>query len=152
LTHFVIVWRRHGPLVQVMDPGVGRRWLTGRQLLEEVYVHTHGVPAAAWHEWAVSDGFRRPLARRLADLGPGRESEALIEAAAAAPGWRPLAALDAATRLVAALVRAGGLRRGGQAEGALRALVERAAADAPGPAQVIPDAYWSVQPAPAGPD
>ena len=27
LTHFVLVWRRHGPLVQVMDPAVGRRWV-----------------------------------------------------------------------------------------------------------------------------
>ena len=24
-THFVVVWRRHGPWVQVMDPAVGRR-------------------------------------------------------------------------------------------------------------------------------
>src|SRR5262245_6499399 len=26
-THFVVVWRRHGPLVQVMDPATGRRWV-----------------------------------------------------------------------------------------------------------------------------
>src|SRR5947207_5590382 len=26
LTHFVVAWRRHGPLIQLMDPGVGRRW------------------------------------------------------------------------------------------------------------------------------
>src|SRR4051794_21820263 len=60
-THFVLVWRRLGPLVQVMDPGVGRRWVSARQLLEEVYVHGHRVPAAAWHAWALSDDFRRPL-------------------------------------------------------------------------------------------
>src|SRR5579864_7027238 len=28
LTHFVVAWRRHGPLLQVMDPGTGRRWTT----------------------------------------------------------------------------------------------------------------------------
>ena len=28
MTHFVLVWRRHGPLVQAMDPAAGRRWLT----------------------------------------------------------------------------------------------------------------------------
>ena len=28
LTHFVLVWRRLGPLVQIMDPAVGRRWIT----------------------------------------------------------------------------------------------------------------------------
>ena len=32
--HFVVVWRRLGPLVQVMDPGTGRRWITSRQLLD----------------------------------------------------------------------------------------------------------------------
>ena len=26
-THFVVAWRRHGRLVQVMDPAVGRRWM-----------------------------------------------------------------------------------------------------------------------------
>src|SRR5215218_5903587 len=25
-THFLVVWRRHGPLVQLMDPATGRRW------------------------------------------------------------------------------------------------------------------------------
>src|SRR5437867_3584257 len=95
-THFVLVWRRHGPFIQVMDPGVGRRWMTGQELLDDVYVHTQRLPAAAWHEWALSDGFRRPLSRRLRDLGLGRAGEGLIETAAAAPGWQALARLDAA--------------------------------------------------------
>ena len=25
--HFLVAWRRHGPLVQIMDPAKGRRWL-----------------------------------------------------------------------------------------------------------------------------
>src|SRR5262249_51715474 len=72
--HFVLVWRRHGPLVQVMDPGVGRRWVSCRRLLDEVYVHGHRVPAAAWRDWASSEAFRLPLARRLRDLGLGRDA------------------------------------------------------------------------------
>src|SRR5437667_4085916 len=28
--HFVVAWRRHGLLVQVMDPATGRRWPTSR--------------------------------------------------------------------------------------------------------------------------
>ena len=28
MTHFVIVWRRHGDWLQIMDPAVGRRWMT----------------------------------------------------------------------------------------------------------------------------
>jgi hypothetical protein len=30
VTHFVVAWRRHGPVVQVMDPATGRRWSTCR--------------------------------------------------------------------------------------------------------------------------
>ena len=46
LTHFVVVWRRHGPLVQVMDPSVGRRWMTVRELVGQLYLHRMTVPAA----------------------------------------------------------------------------------------------------------
>jgi ATP-binding cassette subfamily B protein len=148
LTHFVLVWRRHGPLVQVMDPAVGRRWMTCRQLLEEIYVHTQRFSADQWREWAVSDEFRGPLARRLRGLGLGRSSAALIEAAVVAPGWRRLARLDAAIRLVESLVHAGGLRPGREAENALNSFL--GGLPGPGPAEVpaIPDACWSIIPAP----
>src|SRR5262249_20732380 len=138
LTHFVLAWRRHGPLVQLMDPAVGRRWLTGARLLEEVYVHAHRIPAAAWRPWAGSEDFRRPLARRLRDLGLGRGAEALIQTAAADPGWQSLARLDAAARLVAGLVQSGGIRRGREAATLLRAFVQPVAGV--GEAQAIPDA------------
>jgi hypothetical protein len=108
LTHFVLAWRQHGPVVQVMDPAVGRRWVSCARLQEEVYLHTQRVPAAAWRDWAGSQEFLRPLAARLGRLGIGRAGAPLIDEAAADPGWQPLARLDAATRLVAALVHAGG--------------------------------------------
>src|SRR5262249_45082536 len=138
-THFVLVWRRHGPLVQVMDPGVGRRWVSCRRLLDEVYVHGHRVPAAAWRDWASSEAFRLPLARRLRDLGLGRDAAALIEQAAQSPGWKAPARLGATTRLVAVLVQGRGLRSGREARAVLRSFLE--------PAQIIPDPYWSVRPA-----
>jgi ATP-binding cassette subfamily B protein len=154
-THFVLAWRRHGPLVQIMDPSIGRRWLTGRRFLEEVYVHTHQVPASVWHEWALSDDFRRPLSRRLRNLGwatLGSAAEDLIDQAAAAPGWRPLARLDAAARLADSLVRAGGLKAGPEVHKLLRALLDEGdteqMGDVPaGKALVIPEAFWSVRPA-----
>jgi ATP-binding cassette subfamily B protein len=146
-THFVLVWRRHGPLVQVMDPAVGRRWLTARQLLEETYVHTARVSAEGWREWAQSDDFRRPLAARLHSLGCGPGGAALLGKAAESHTWRSLALLDAATRFSESLASAGGLRRGGEARRFLRALVERGH-EATGQAPVIPDVAWSVRPAP----
>jgi ATP-binding cassette subfamily B protein len=146
LTHFVLVWQRFGPLVQVMDPAVGRRWVTCERLLEEVYVHTTRIAAKAWHEWALSDGFRKPLARRLRDLGLGRSGEDLIEQAAAAPDWRSLARLDAATRLAESLVRARGLRPGQEVGRLLNMLVETTRTETAGAAFAIPEPYWSVRP------
>jgi ATP-binding cassette subfamily B protein len=143
-THFVLVWRRHGPLVQVMDPGVGRRWMSCRQLLDEVYVHQQPVPAAAWRAWAVSANFQKPLARRLRRLGLGRHTTPLIEQAAAVPGWQALARLDAATRLVEAVAQGGGVRRGGEACALLKAFVTAEE-------RTIPEPYCSVRPAPAQP-
>jgi ATP-binding cassette subfamily B protein len=147
-THFVLLWRRHGPFVQVMDPAVGRRWLSGRRLLDEVHRHTQPVPAEAWHAWARSDGMSRPLARRLGDLGLGRSAPGLIATAAADPGWRALARLDAATRFAAALVRSGGLRRGREVRDLVPALAA-APADGAGKGLTVPEAFWSALPAAA---
>src|SRR5262245_35152588 len=52
LTHFLVVWRTHGRYVQVMDPGMGRRWMSREQLISELYIHTATIPASAWREWA----------------------------------------------------------------------------------------------------
>ena len=134
-THFVLAWRRHGPLVQVMDPAEGRRWLTCQQLLDEVYLHALAYPADAWRDWAASDEFLRPLARRLRSLGFGHDAAALLDTAVADPGWRPLATLDAATRLVESLVRAGGVRRGRDAKGLVRSLLAKAEAGATAPSR-----------------
>ena len=153
LTHFVIIWRRHGRFVQIMDPATGRRWLTSRQLLNELYVHSIPVPAAAWREWAGSEEFLGGLRRRLANLGLSRSGvRRLVKMALADPGWRALAALDAATRMVDALVRAGGLRRGRQTMHVLDAFFEQSRRETPGEGKTVPSAYWSVRPALVGAD
>src|SRR5687767_4789715 len=51
-THFVVAWRRHRSLVQVMDPATGRGWLPLQEFLGQIYIHRQIVPAAAWREWA----------------------------------------------------------------------------------------------------
>jgi Peptidase C39 family len=76
--HFVVAWRRHGRVVQIMDPGTGRRWPTCRRFLDDLYVHTQAVPAAAWRAWAETDTFLGGLRRRWAALGIARaEAERL---------------------------------------------------------------------------
>jgi ATP-binding cassette subfamily B protein len=149
LTHFVVVWGRHGRLFQVMDPAAGRRWVEAQQLLRETYVHEHVLPAADWYAWARSEGFLAPLRRRLADLGLAGRADALIAAATAGEDWRALARLDAALRLLASLVAGEGVRRGAECAALIDALLRP---PAPGAAEMIPAALWSARAAdPADP-
>jgi ATP-binding cassette subfamily B protein len=152
-THFVVAWRRHGHIVQVMDPGTGRRWPTSRRFLDELYVHTQEVPTTAWRAWAETDEFLGGLRRRWATLAIERtKGEQLLAEALADLAWVPLAALDATTRMLTALVGAGGLRRGQQATRALATFVARVSQEDPARPSTVPAAYWMVCPAPPGPD
>jgi ABC-type bacteriocin/lantibiotic exporter with double-glycine peptidase domain len=149
LTHFVVVWRRHGAWVQVMDPASGRRWLTRERFLRELFIHRMRVPAADWHEWARTEDFLVPLNRRLRDLGlSGQRALALAAEAAESPEWHSLAALDAAARLMATLVRGGGIKAGREAGALLEDLWRRAVAAPDTALRFIPEACWSVRPAP----
>src|SRR5262249_48814289 len=151
--HFVVAWRRHGRVVQVMDPGTGRRWPTCRRFLDDLYVHTQAVPAAAWRAWAETDAFLGGLRRRWAALGIARaEGERLLAEALADPAWVPLAALDATTRMLTALVRGGGLRRGQHVTRALAMFFARASQEDPAQTSAVPAAYWIVRPASPAPD
>lgn len=143
-THFIVLWRLHAGLVQVMDPASGRTFQTPERLLRHLYQHTARVPVAQWREWAVSEGFLRPLEDRLARLGAHAVGRAWLGACVDTPEWRPLAALDAATRMVESLVQSGGLRRGRQAVRALELFWRRAE----GQALAVPEVFWSVHPAP----
>jgi ABC-type bacteriocin/lantibiotic exporter with double-glycine peptidase domain len=139
VTHFVVAWQRHGPLVQLMDPGTGRRWISAKRFFDEIYIHTQPVPAADWREFAGSEQFSGPLRRRLAEIGAsGTSSDRMIERAAADSSWHSIAALDAAARMTKSLIRSGGLRRGSSA-----ASVTAEFAAKP---QTIPPDYWSVKP------
>jgi hypothetical protein len=72
--------------------------------------------------------------------------------ALADPGWRGPATLDAVTRLVSALVRAGGLRRGREVERTMDVYLASPKTQTPGQMPCIPDAYWSAQAAPLAAD
>ena len=146
-THFVVAWRKHGPLVQLMDPGTGRRWTAGSRFLDEVYMHTHAVAAEFWREWAGSEGLLEPLEGQLTSLGI-KKSEVLrlIDHALDDPGWTRLAALEATARLMGDLVRSGGLARGREVAGVLETFCQRAAEQAEAAEPAVPAAYWSVRP------
>jgi ATP-binding cassette subfamily B protein len=136
-THFVVLWSQAARFVQVMDPALGRRWLSREALRRELYLHEMTVPASEWREWAASEEGLSLLRRRLEGLGvsPGT-SVRLVSEALEDEGGRRLAALDAAVRFLSA--------RGGSAEAelGLAPLFERARVD---PA-AVPERFWSVRP------
>jgi hypothetical protein len=119
MTHFVALWGAGAGWVQLMDPGSGRAFVREAAFLRRVFVHRKAVPADAFREWAGGDDFLAPLRRRLRDLGVGAEAEPWIAEALASADWRPIARLDAAVRMIAALVQAKGLDRGAEASGVL---------------------------------
>ncbi len=148
LTHFIVAWRRHGPVLQLMDPATGRRWVAGKAFLEEVYVHEIAIPAASWREWAAGHEFVGALERRLSNLGlPRTVADRVVGSAREDPGWRTFAALDAVTRMVGTLVQARAIRPGAEAARVLETFSQRATA-APRGEDVIPKHYWSARPGP----
>ncbi len=153
VTHFVVAWRRHRQVVQVMDPATGRRWPTCQRFLDELYVHTQSLPVTAWRAWAETDEFLGGLRRRWAVLAiAGVEGERLLGEALAHQAWVPLAALDATTRMLTAIVHGRGLRRGRQATRALATMFARASQEDPIRPSTVPAAYWMVRPTSPDPD
>jgi ATP-binding cassette subfamily B protein len=69
--HFVVAWRRHGRWLQLMDPGVGRRWVSLRQFRQDIHEHWAYVEGRDWLDWAVTDDFLNPLRERLRFVGVG---------------------------------------------------------------------------------
>ena len=148
-THFVVLWRRIGPWVQVMDPATGRRWRKCAHFVQDLYVHETAIPAHAWERWARSAAFFLPLKARLVALcGTGSAPDALMARAFASDGWVAPAILDAAVRFTTALHRAGGVRRGSEALGLLQRLTEQPESEL---FSLIPPPYWPARPAPEHP-
>lgn len=146
-THFVVVWRRLGNWLQVMDPATGRRWVRSDRFGAAALRHRMSLPADDWRAWAASSDNLAPLRGRLLQLGaaPG-DAEHFLNTALADPGWFALGALDASLRLVHTVVQAGGLARGGQAMLLLRALFDNTRQTDSDIFQHVPEPYWSAVP------
>ncbi|HEX5227984.1 MAG TPA: cysteine peptidase family C39 domain-containing protein, partial [Bryobacteraceae bacterium] len=140
VTHFVIVWRKFGRFVELMDPAVGRRWVTAERFIANLYVHKQHVAAEDWREYAGSDDFLSPLGSRLMALGIN--DDRFVGAASQDASWRSLAALDASVRMAASLIHSGAIHRGAECARVLDEFLR-----AP---ESIPEHYWSVQPAGEG--
>ena len=159
-THFVLLWNQHGPLLQIMDPASGRRWISREEFLADLYEHRMNVPASAWREYAGEQEFSGGLTTRIKALGiPQETATALLSSALLDNSWHSIAVLDAATRMIQTITDSGGLRSGREAGNLLRGLYQRETANTPenrnsDPAenQMIPEHFWSVRPVPDAPD
>lgn len=146
-THFVVVWSRHGNWLQIMDPAVGRRWISLRRFEQEIFTHEQGVDERDWRAWCDSEDFLGPMRRRLLALGfGGDEAEGLVAEAAADPGWFSFGALDAAVRLCTSLSCAGGIARGTEAVRVTAALFRDTVSSGHDIFAIIPPDYWSAKP------
>lgn len=106
--HFVLLWRRWGRWIEIMDPAIGRRFVLSTRLTAELLSHRQAVPAATWHEWAGSSEARGSFATRLRAAGASRsQAEAWVEEALNAPDWRSIAHLGAILRFVERLKETG---------------------------------------------
>jgi ABC-type bacteriocin/lantibiotic exporter with double-glycine peptidase domain len=141
--HFVVLWKRVGPFIQVMDPAAGRHWTRVETLLSSLYQHTTSVSATGWREWAGSKDAVVTLERRLLDLKVASAAERIAKALLDT-GWESMARLDAATRATEAMRRAGAIRRGPAAASLLESMNAK---DLSGEVP-IPSTYWCVRPNP----
>ncbi|MGE0314485.1 MAG: ATP-binding cassette domain-containing protein [Lautropia sp.] len=151
--HFLVVWRRVGPWVQVMDPASGRRWMSWRRLQADLFRHEMSVPATEWRSWAASEPGLAPLRRRIASVGaPDAAAERLVAQALQDPGWFALGVLDACVRLVQSISASGAVRRGWNATNLLASLYRRTIENPRDIHAIIPPSYWSVTPDPSSED
>ncbi|WP_444915472.1 ATP-binding cassette domain-containing protein [Microbulbifer sp. TRSA007] len=146
-THFVVAWKNHRGIVQVMDPASGRRWPSARRFLDELHVHTARVPPQGWRNWAGGNDFIAPLKERIAQLKVGnKEAATLCEKALKDESWLSLAFLDASVRMLTSLVTSGAIKRGTEISGMLQRLSVEFTTDTTQAFSLVPENYWCARP------
>ena len=113
IPHFIVIWRRLGPWVQVMNPGYGRRWIRWSTLLSQVYQHRMDVPGEEWREWAAGNEAELMMRERLHNLGlDAAQADDVWQQLLSDESWRTAAQVDAVVRWTNALQSQGMLKKG----------------------------------------
>ena len=112
MTHFVVIWRRIGPYLQVMDPARGRRWVRWTRFREDLYLHEMWLPEADAQALILEGGFRAALLARIRKLVSSTAMPRFREAVAAAVDgaairWDFLGTLEGGVRIVESASDAG---------------------------------------------
>lgn len=144
-THFVVVWRRVGKWLQVMDPGVGRKWISVEVFGRQLFPHKIAAQSADWLEWFCSEEAIETTIDRLRGLGATRqESLSLLSKMRKYNSWYAMATFDAAIRMVSCIRNAGGMSNWKEASKLLFFLVSQTLKDDSDSNKFIPERFWSV--------
>lgn len=145
--HFIVLWRRIGQRIQVMDPARGRSWMRIDELDRKLHHARIDVEAEEWREWVETDESLALLRARAQHLGHnGAGIDRWLATASSDSSWFSFAALDAAMRFAAHLVREGVISRGAAAIDAVDELLRASAEEQPDEElPTIDPRYWSVR-------
>jgi len=135
--HFLLLWRRLGAWVQVMDPARGRLWMRWSDLRGQLYHHEMHLDGALARSWRHSPAVVAGLGCRLQALGLDDDSAAELLGAALSEGW--VGRLEDALGAVEDLRAGRAVARGGEAERLLHAFIARPRSTGTAPAIVEAD-------------
>jgi len=142
--HFVVIWRMHGQMIQIMDPAIGRIWITQQKLFDMLYPFSQPVDTKTWENYSKSETFCLPLIRRMSDLNIRMaEINRLIDRAQQ-NDWRDMATLDASVRILHTIYHSGIDLSADDAEKILKTYYECALNESS--KKIIPKEYFSVVP------
>lgn len=121
---WAILWNKRGNVFEVLDPKLGRRWLSSSQLNLSLRKESITITSQTWFRIAQSDLFLKGIARRLQSLHLLPQHVQDITASYNTP--EQLRILDAAIRFVSMLAnKPGGILKGEESYQMLKTLCDR---------------------------
>ena len=143
--HFIVVWKTYRSWVQIMDPAIGRMWISQNKLLEMIYPYSQKIDIDIWQEYVKTDDFCEPLKRRMLDLqiSPSK-IDRLIQDAHNNKLWKSMATLDASVRLLKTISTSGSFISPESSEKILNTYYESAMNNVS--EEIIPKEYYCVSP------
>lgn len=147
-TKYLLVWSQMSSYLQVMDPSNGgRQWHKTYPFLESIVSDPIQIQADVWRKWAPDNSFLVSLKKRLSNLQIEQtQLDALINRVLEDEGWYPLAALDAASRMVTALIKSKAFTGEQEAYRLVNYYFQQALQGTPNNQRAIPDKHWVVYP------
>lgn len=147
IAHFVVVWRRVGAYLQIIDPGQGRYWIRADKFAQtQLYMYSDHLPVEFWQECYNSWDRSHFLNQQRATLGIDQQrfDHSMSNAE---NDWRVGAKVDAALRFIGHLVEQDTKFKGKLANNLFEQLLEQL--DERQPEQwfdIIPATFWTCQP------